>query len=74
MHNISTRVVCVNGKHQEPMGSCKHPLWYSYIQSYIQIGPFVLEKKHIMLLAAVDFFFKIMLKILPLFDNHLTGL
>ena len=68
MHNISTRVVCVNGKHQEPMGSCKHPLWY------IQIGPFELEKKHIMLLAALDFFFKIMLKILPLLDNHLTGL
>ena len=39
MHNISTRVVCVNGKH-----------------SYTQIGPFVLEKMHIMLLAALDFF------------------
>ena len=44
------------------------------IQSYIQIDPFLLEKKHIMVLAALDFFFKIMLKILPLFDNHLTGL
>ena len=66
MHNISTRVVCVNGKHQGPC--MYHPLWY------IQIGPFELEKKHIMLLAALDFFFKIMLKILPLFDNHLTGL
>ena len=52
MHNISTRVVCVNGKHREPMGSCKYPLWY------IQIGPFELEKKAYYAPSGAWFFFQ----------------